>query len=320
MRALVTGGAGFIGSHLADALLAQGEDVRIIDDLSTGRGANLPPSARFIEGSITDPAMLETAVSGAEVVFHQAALGSVARSVNDPLVTDEVNTHGTLAVLAAAHRLGVRRVVLASSSSVYGGAESRPTPESTPLVPRSPYAVTKMASEHYARVYAELFGLETVALRYFNVYGPRQRPDSTYAAVIPLFIAALRSGTPPEVHGDGRQSRDFAYVDDVVAPTSRRPPPRPRTVQERRTTSPAGGSDRCWRCSTSSGAPSAPTSWPSTSPLAPATCATALPTSRRPPTTWGTTPGSASRRAWPARSHTSPDRDANDGVSGQDRP
>ncbi len=217
MRALVTGGAGFIGSHLADALLAQGEDVRIIDDLSTGRGANLPPSARFIEGSITDPAMLETAVSGAEVVFHQAALGSVARSVNDPLVTDEVNTHGTLAVLAAAHRLGVRRVVLASSSSVYGGAESRPTPESTPLVPRSPYAVTKMASEHYARVYAELFGLETVALRYFNVYGPRQRPDSTYAAVIPLFIAALRSGTPPEVHGDGRQSRDFAYVDDVVA-------------------------------------------------------------------------------------------------------
>jgi UDP-glucose 4-epimerase len=111
----------------------------------------------------------------------------------------------------------VRRVVLASSSSVYGGAESRPTPESTPLVPRSPYAVTKMASEHYARVYAELFGLETVALRYFNVYGPRQRPDSTYAAVIPLFIAALRSGTPPEVHGDGRQSRDFAYVDDVVA-------------------------------------------------------------------------------------------------------
>lgn len=217
MLALVTGGAGFIGSHLADALLARGDDVRIIDDLSTGRRKNLPTAATFIEGSITDPARLEAAITGVEVVFHQAALGSVARSVNDPLATDEVNTHGTLAVLAAARRQGVRRVVQASSSSVYGGADLRPTPESTPLVPRSPYAVTKLVGEHYARVYAEVFGLETVVLRYFNVYGPRQRPDSTYAAVIPLFIAALRSGTSPEVHGDGRQSRDFAYVDDVVA-------------------------------------------------------------------------------------------------------
>ncbi|MEZ5177156.1 MAG: NAD-dependent epimerase/dehydratase family protein [Acidimicrobiales bacterium] len=217
MLTLVTGGAGFIGSNLADALLARGHEVRIIDDLSTGVRENLPAGARFFEGSITEPDLLEEAVADVEVVFHQAALGSVARSVNAPLVSDTANTHGTLAVLDAAHRLGVRRVVQASSSSVYGGADVRPTPESTPLLPRSPYAVTKMVGEHYARVFAELHGLETVTLRYFNVYGPRQRPDAAYAAVIPLFIAALRAGRAPEVHGDGKQSRDFAFIDDVVA-------------------------------------------------------------------------------------------------------
>lgn len=217
MLTLVTGGAGFIGSNLADGLLAQGHQVRIIDDLSTGRVENLPGDAEFFEGSITDPELLERSMEGTEVVFHQAALGSVIRSVNAPLVSDTMNTHGTLAVLDAAHRLGVHRVVQASSSSVYGGADIRPTPESAPLVPRSPYAVTKLVGEHYARVYAELFGLETVALRYFNVYGPRQRPDSAYAAVIPLFIAALQDGRSPEIHGDGGQSRDFAFIDDVVA-------------------------------------------------------------------------------------------------------
>ncbi|HEX2577883.1 MAG TPA: NAD-dependent epimerase/dehydratase family protein [Aquihabitans sp.] len=217
MLTLVTGGAGFIGSNLADALLERGHEVRILDDLSTGRAENLPGDATFFEGTITDVELLDQAVDGAEVVFHQAALGSVARSVQAPLMSDEVNTHGTLAVLDAAHRHGVRRVVQASSSSIYGGADQRPTPESAPLVPRSPYAVTKMVGEHYARVYAELFGLETVALRYFNVYGPRQRPDSEYAAVIPRFIADLRAGRPPEVHGDGGQSRDFAFIDDVVA-------------------------------------------------------------------------------------------------------
>lgn len=217
MLTLVTGGAGFIGSNLADALLARGHEVRIIDDLSTGVRENLPAGARFFEGPITDPDLLEEAVAGVEVIFHQAALGSVARSVNAPLVSDTANAHGTLAVLDAAHRLGVRRVVQASSSSVYGGADVRPTPESTPLVPRSPYAVTKMVGEHYARVFSELHGLETVTLRYFNVYGPRQRPDAAYAAVIPLFIAALRAGRAPEVHGDGLQSRDFAFIDDVVA-------------------------------------------------------------------------------------------------------
>ncbi len=217
MLTLVTGGAGFIGSNLADELLAQGHEVRILDDLSTGRVENLPGDAAFFEGSITDEPFLEQAMADVEVVFHQAALGSVARSVDAPLVSDHVNTHGTLTVLDAAHRLGVRRVVQASSSSVYGGADIRPTPESAPLLPRSPYAVTKLVGEHYARVYAELYGLETVALRYFNVYGPRQRPDSAYAAVIPLFIAALQAGQAPQVHGDGHQSRDFAFVADVVA-------------------------------------------------------------------------------------------------------
>lgn len=217
MRVLVTGGAGFIGSHLADRLVADGHEVRVIDDLSTGRTGNLPAEAAFHEGSILDGDLLDRATDGVEVVFHQAALGSVARSVEAPLLTDDANTRGTLAVLDAAHRAGARRVVLASSSSVYGGAAQRPTPETAPVIPRSPYAVTKLAAEHYARVYAELFGLETVALRYFNVYGPRQRPDSAYAAVIPLFIAALREGRSPLVHGDGGQSRDFAFVADVVA-------------------------------------------------------------------------------------------------------
>jgi UDP-glucose 4-epimerase len=156
-------------------------------------------------------------VAGVDVVFHQAAHRAVLQSVQDPLSTDLANTHGTLLVLKAAHDAGVRRVVAASSSSVYGGAKQLPTPESAPLTPRSPYAVSKLAGEHYCRVWSELFGLETVVLRYFNVYGPRQRPDSAYAAVIPLFIGALSTGTRPIVHGDGKQSRSFAYINDVVA-------------------------------------------------------------------------------------------------------
>jgi UDP-glucose 4-epimerase len=156
-------------------------------------------------------------MDGCEVVFHQAAHKAVLRSVEHPLPTDTVNTHGTLTVLQAARALGVRRVVHASSSSVYGGSAPRPTVEDAPLRPRSPYAVSKLAAEEYCRVFAELYGLETVALRYFNVYGPRQRPDATYAAVIPLFIDALLNGRAPVVHGDGLQSRDFTYVSDVVA-------------------------------------------------------------------------------------------------------
>ena len=217
MRALVTGGAGFIGSSIVDRLVGEGADVVVLDDLSTGYRANLHPAADLVEGDVADPAVVARAAAGCEVVFHQAAHRAVFRSVEHPLQTDRANVGGTLAVLAAARDAGARRVVLASSSSVYGGAETMPTPESTPLVPRSPYAVSKLAGEHYARVFWELFGLETVSLRYFNVYGPRQRPESQYAAVVPLFIAALRNGEPPEVHGDGRQSRDFTYIADVAA-------------------------------------------------------------------------------------------------------
>jgi UDP-glucose 4-epimerase len=217
VRALVTGGAGFIGSNIVDALLADGHDVRVLDDLTTGRRENIADAAELIVADVSDEDAMQRAVSGCEVVFHEAAHRAVLRSVEQPLATDTANTHGTLNVLACAHDAGVRRVVYASSSSVYGGAELRPTPESAPLLPRSPYAVTKLAGEHYCRVYSELHGLETVALRYFNVFGPRQRPDSMYAAVIPLFIDALRSGKAPVVHGDGKQSRDFTFIGDVVA-------------------------------------------------------------------------------------------------------
>jgi UDP-glucose 4-epimerase len=219
MRALVTGGAGFIGSNLADTLLDAGHDVRVIDDLSTGDERNISPGVELHRASFLDPAALDAAVAGVEVVFHLGALRAVSRSVDRPLDSDTVNVHGTLAVLDAAHRAGARRVVAASSSSVYGGSAVMPTPEDAPLVPRSPYAVTKLAGEHYCRVYDELHGLETVSMRYFNVFGPRQRPDSAYAAVIPLFIDALSNDRTATVHGDGEQTRDFTYVSDAVAGT-----------------------------------------------------------------------------------------------------
>ncbi|MBM3674538.1 MAG: SDR family oxidoreductase [Actinobacteria bacterium] len=217
MQALVTGGAGFIGSHLVDALLARGDTVRVFDDLSTGRRENVHAESELVEGSVVDEDAVRRAVAGCEVVFHQSALGAVARSVADPRTSDRVNVHGTLTVLTLARDAGVRRVVFASSSSVYGGAAVVPTPETVPTRPRSPYAVSKLAGEWYTRVFAELYDVETVALRYFNVFGPRQRPDSTYAAVIPLFTAALLADERPTVHGDGTQSRDFTYVSDVVA-------------------------------------------------------------------------------------------------------
>jgi UDP-glucose 4-epimerase len=217
MRALVTGGAGFIGSHLADALVARGDDVVVLDDLSGGSAGNVPNGAHLVRGDVADEAAVAEAVRGCDVVFHLAAHRSVQRSVEHPLQTDRVNTRGTLAVVVAAQGAGVRRVVSTSSSSVYGGAAPLPTPEDAPLRPRSPYAVSKVAGEHYVRVMGEISGLETVVVRPFNVYGPRQHPDSPYAAVIPLFIDALQSGRPPVVHGDGRQSRDFTYVDDAVA-------------------------------------------------------------------------------------------------------
>ena len=217
MIVLVTGGAGFIGSNLATALVDAGHHVRVLDDLSSGSRENVAPEVDLVTADVADESAVGKAVDGVEVVFHQAAHRAVLRSVEHPLATDTANTHGTLTVLKAALDAGARRVVYASSSSVYGGATQLPTPETAPTRPRSPYAVTKLAGEHYCRVFAELYGLETVSLRYFNVYGPRQRPDSAYAAVIPLFVDALREGRAPLVHGDGLQSRDFTYIDDVVA-------------------------------------------------------------------------------------------------------
>jgi len=215
----VTGAAGFIGSHLACRLVRDGHRVRAIDNLATGRLENLAEvqqAVEFFHGDVCDGNLLRRAFDGAQVVFHQAALGSVPRSVKDPLSTNRANVEGTLQVLEAARHCGVRRVVFASSSSVYGDAPTLPKREDMPPAPKSPYAVSKVAGELYGALYPALFGLETVALRYFNVFGPRQDPASPYAAVVPLFIRALLGGTQPVVFGDGEQSRDFTYVDNVV--------------------------------------------------------------------------------------------------------
>ena len=216
---LVTGGAGFIGSHLVEALLQRGDSVRVLDDFSTGKADNLAPfSGRFemLEGRIDDASLAERAVRDIDFVLHQAALGSVPRSVEDPAGSHAANLTGTLVLLDASRRAKVRRFVYASSSSVYGDTPELPKTESMVPAPLSPYAVTKLGGEHYCRVFHGIYGLETVALRYFNVFGPRQRPDSQYAAVIPRFIAALKGGEAPVVYGDGRQSRDFTYVENVV--------------------------------------------------------------------------------------------------------
>jgi UDP-glucose 4-epimerase len=217
MRVLVTGGAGFIGSGIAEALVAASHEVRVLDDLSTGYSDNVPAEAELIEGDVADAGLVAKAVDGVDAVVHLAARRAVLRSVEDPLATDIANVHGTLTVLKAAVDARARRFVSASSSGVYGTDPPMPTPETTPPRPRSPYAVSKLAGEHYCRVFAELYGLETLSLRYFNVFGPGQRPDCAYAAVVPLFIDALRRGHSPTVHGNGMQSRSFTYIDDVVA-------------------------------------------------------------------------------------------------------
>src|SRR5437588_2329555 len=220
MRALVTGGGGFIGSHLAEHLLECGHHVRVLDNFATGRRSHvsvLGGEVELIEGDIQSYERVTNAVSGCEVVFHQAALPSVPRSVQDPLTSNATNVIGTLNVLLAARDHGVRRVVCASSSSVYGsGSGAAPKCEERPAVPISPYATAKLAGEGYARSFSGVYGLETVSLRYFNVFGPYQDPNSQYAAVIPNFITALMAGEPPLIFGDGEQSRDFTYVANVV--------------------------------------------------------------------------------------------------------
>jgi len=216
---LVTGGAGFIGSHLVGALVARGDKVRVLDDFSTGHRRNLASwsgDIDLIEGDCANPAAAARAVDGVEVVFHQAAVPSVPRSVADPVGTDRAKVGWTVTMLEAARRAGVRRFVFAASSAAYGETPSLPKVETMLPRPLSPYAAQKLAGEHYCRIFFESHGLETVALRYFNVFGARQDPASDYAAVIPRFATAISAGTPVTLYGDGLQSRDFTPVTDVV--------------------------------------------------------------------------------------------------------
>ena len=215
----VTGGGGFIGSNIVARLVHKDDEVRVVDDFSTGRRSNLEGLEEDItlyEGSITDVDLLEEAFDGVDYVLHQAAVPSVQRSVEDPITTDRVNVGGTLKVLETARNTSVKRVVYASSSSVYGDSETLPKHEDMRPMPKSPYAANKLAGEYYCSVYNDLFGLETVSLRYFNVYGPRQDPGSDYAAVIPIFVRCALEDRPATVFGDGEQSRDFTYVENAV--------------------------------------------------------------------------------------------------------
>ena len=216
---VITGGAGFIGSHLAERLLKMGQRVRIVDNFSTGKRANvalLSGDLEVHEVSITDRTALDPIFAGADYVFHEAALASVPRSVADPLSTHEANATGTLNVLLAARDAGVKRVVYAASSSAYGEVTEDQQVETMPPHPLSPYGVSKLAGEYYCQAFTKVYGLETVALRYFNVFGPRQDETSQYAAVIPKFISAMMADKPPTIYGDGKQSRDFTFVENVV--------------------------------------------------------------------------------------------------------
>jgi nucleoside-diphosphate-sugar epimerase len=218
---LVTGGAGFIGSSLTEVLLQRGHLVRVLDDFSTGKRENLIfdkafPSLEIIEGDIRDFSTCQKAMKGMEYVFHQAALPSVQRSVEDPETSNAVNVGGTLNILLAAKEVGVKRVIYASSSSVYGDTPTLPKHEEMPSNPLSPYALQKYVGEQYCRLFYQLYGLDTISLRYFNIFGPKQDPNSLYSAVIPKFIDALLQGRPPIIFGDGEQSRDFTYIENVV--------------------------------------------------------------------------------------------------------
>jgi UDP-glucose 4-epimerase len=219
LRALVTGGAGFIGSNLVAELLQLGHEVKVLDNFSTGHRSNLTgfdDDVELVEGDLRSYERVHHAVRGCEVVFHQGALPSVPRSVQDPITSNEVNVCGTLNVLLAARDADVRRVVFASSSSIYGDLPGLPRVETLPVGPAAPYAVSKLAAEQYCLVADKVYGIEAVALRYFNVFGRRQDPNSHYSAVIPKFITALGKGESPVIYGDGEQSRDFTHIDNVV--------------------------------------------------------------------------------------------------------
>jgi UDP-glucose 4-epimerase len=220
-KVFVTGGAGFIGSHLTDELVRQGYQVVVLDDLSTGKKENIEPligngNAMFIKGSVTDLPLMRKLLQNVECVFHLAAIASVPRSVQDPLSSHNVNVTGTFNLLLAAKENKVKKVVYISSSAVYGDTVSVPQKEDINLNPKSPYAITKLTGEHYCKTFYETYGLNTICLRYFNVYGPRQHYDSQYAAVIPIFISNALAGKPPVIFGDGEQTRDFVFVKDAV--------------------------------------------------------------------------------------------------------
>lgn len=218
-RYLVTGGAGFIGSNIAESLAARGDEVVVLDDLSTGYEKNLEgirDRITFVRGDVRDAETVRRAMAGADFVLHQAALASVPRSIEDPALVTDVNLRGTLVVLEEARRAGVKRLVYAASSSAYGDSETLPKIETMTPRPLSPYAASKLAGEHYCSVYARVYGLSTVSLRYFNIFGPRQDPRSQYAAVIPIFASHLIAGTQPTIFGDGEQSRDFTFIENVV--------------------------------------------------------------------------------------------------------
>jgi len=222
VRVLITGGAGFIGSRLVRACLEQGDDVRVLDDFSTGRAENLlglQAAHDLVKGSLVDFETVQRSVRGCEVVYHLGALPSAVQSVDEPARTHAVNASGTVHVLEAARQEGVRRVVFASSCAIYGSSTALPLKEELAPLPESPYALQKLSGELYCQQFGRLYGLQTVALRYFNVFGPRQDPRSLYAAVVPRFLSAVVRGVAPRIHGDGQQSRDFVHVDDVVAAT-----------------------------------------------------------------------------------------------------
>ena len=305
MKYLVTGGAGFIGSHIATALAERGDAVRVLDNLCTGTRANLAHVAskiEFIEGDVLDLPAVERAAAGVDVVFHQAALASVPRSLKEPLATHAACATGTLNILEAARTCGVQRVVYAGSSSAYGNQPFIAKRETDLPAPLSPYAAAKLAGELYCQAFAESFGLETVVVRYFNVFGPRQDPEGEYSAVIPKFVVAMLAGKQPTIFGDGLQSRDFTYVENVVLGNLAAAE---RSAAVGRVFNVACGRQfNLLELVASINRVLGTRIEPRFAPAAPATCATAWPTSRPPARPWATSPRSTSTKGCGDRSTT----------------